>query len=219
MQGWVRVPITMQTVLTQVQLPLILISLSLYVIHTHGSPLSDSNNSSCPRGWVQYEQFCVTRGEGSSDMAVALYCDGFGGIGIKGLCIIKRSKLELSSPVDIRSDTSSDTDVVMSPYSDFTLRDSASSVGLDMDVFSNSFDADDDVCPKGWTHYRSMCVYKPWSTAATCHLMNSVEFHGLCVKHADTEPAANRDLRGVNRKEKRICCCANFKARGNNYGC
>ncbi|BFZ01402.1 hypothetical protein BsWGS_04441 [Bradybaena similaris] len=209
----------MQTFFTQVQLPLLLTSLSLCAIHSHGSPLSNSNSSDCPKGWYQYDQFCVTRAEGQSDRDVAVYCDGFGGIGIKGLCIIKRNILEASSDMDLSSATNSDTDNVQSPYRESQPQDYSLSSVVDTDIFGNTVGTDEDVCPRGWSHYRRMCVYKPMSLVAMCNLFEAVEFHGLCIKHADIKAVYNRDLEAAHHKEKRICCCANFKARGNKYGC
>uniref|UniRef100_A0A0B7APQ7 Uncharacterized protein n=1 Tax=Arion vulgaris TaxID=1028688 RepID=A0A0B7APQ7_9EUPU len=233
------------SILTHRRLQILLASLSLYASHSHGSPLTDNKNV-CPRGWYQYERFCVTRGQGSSERAVALYCDGFGGIGIKGLCIISHTNdptsylvkednavnlskvFPLSVPNiqqpgserDQMYATLSDRNNQVSPYRNPEFKeDSSSDSFLDSDILDNDDTPEIGFCPQGWTHYRNMCVYKPWSVTERCHQMNSIEFHGLCLKHADTHAETNTDPEAVYSKQKRICCCASFKAKGNNYGC
>jgi hypothetical protein len=232
--------------ITQGLLHVILASLSFHSSCIHGSPQS-SDHSLCPRGWYQYDRFCVARGHGSSDRAVALYCDGFGGIGIKGICIIKihtntpTSTLEREDSavnfsqgfqVSERSILQSAPDEnqlysalveggrrAASGYQDASPKDDSAPSDLDGGVLSNQIGGSDGFCPKGWAHYGSVCVYKPWSVAERCHLMNSVEFHGLCVKHADIQAVSSTEAAGENSREKRICCCASFKAKGNKYGC
>ncbi|BFY98291.1 hypothetical protein BsWGS_01331 [Bradybaena similaris] len=230
----------LHSVLSQGLLQIVMASLFFHVNDTYGSPLTDSRNL-CPGGWYHYEHFCVTQGQGSTEKAVALYCGGLGGIGINGLCIIKApgdstsfmtkdSAVNFSNGPPISASNSiepaSETDPSYSTVSDDNghlslYRDSANDVSshfADADVLEDS-EKESRLCPKRWTHYKSMCVYRPWSVEERCSLLNAVEFRGLCIKHADTKAATKTDLENIYSTDKRICCCASFKAKGNNYGC
>ncbi|XP_005108535.1 uncharacterized protein LOC101847527 [Aplysia californica] len=242
----------------------------LFVLGIDCSPLHESlggPGSLCPKGWYHYQRFCVAKGKGASDRAVAMYCDGFGGIGIKGLCIIKarvnsdtsrqdpeeedhRKSATLSLDFSLGagksflgstsaekgyhptqamdgSDESNDSsynndndndNAVMNPGKfASTLRDSSNALVSELDDEDNLLDV--KLCPVGWKHYRSMCVYRPFTITETCRLLDSVEFHGLCLKHANTQALESPDGKGYFQEGKRICCCAHVKARGNRYGC
>ncbi|CAL1528738.1 unnamed protein product [Lymnaea stagnalis] len=235
---------------TQGLIHLVMTSLSLYslyIVHTYASPLQDNTESEknpCPTNWFHYERFCVTRGAGASDRAVAIYCDGFGGIGIKGLCII-RAPIDQSTSAQIGNDlqlslgftlmgdnpevdSPLDTDPRLSAAPNDVdtkgkraalLDGSSTSTMSDPDVDLDSEFDDSGVCPQGWTHYRSLCVYKPWSLEERCRHMNAVEFNGLCLKHAEVRDVSHLQDGTLRQQRKRICCCSSVKGRPNKYGC
>lgn len=187
----------------------------------------------------------MTRGVGASDRAVAIYCDGFGGIGIKGLCIIRAPvdqsvnsqtghDLQLSLGFSLmgdnpESDSPRDTNprLPSAPAEDVNtemkvealLDDSSVSTLSDTTVDLDSEVDDSGVCPRGWTHYRSLCVYKPWSLEERCRHMNAVEFNGLCLKHAEVRDVSSLQDGAIRQQQKRICCCSSVKGRPNKYGC
>ncbi|CAG5131163.1 unnamed protein product, partial [Candidula unifasciata] len=130
-----------------------------------------------------------------------------------------RNSQEAQSGVDLSSATYSDTEMALPSDRETGLQDYPLSSVIDTDVLGNNVDTDESLCPSGWSHYRNLCVFKPMTIVAMCSFFNSVEFHGLCIKHAGIKAVYNRDLEVAHHKEKRICCCANFKARGNRYGC
>ncbi|CAG5116562.1 unnamed protein product, partial [Candidula unifasciata] len=142
-----------------------------------GSPLAESGNV-CPRGWHHYHHFCVTQGDGSTEKAVALYCGGLGGIGVNGLCIITPNNLEPASENDPNYATVAEDNGQQALYRDSQV----SSNFVDTDILGDPEPVESRLCPKGWTHYNSMCVYRPWSLEERCSLLGAVEFRGLCIK-------------------------------------
>ncbi|KAH9494932.1 hypothetical protein Btru_020820 [Bulinus truncatus] len=215
---------------------------------THGpfaSPIQEeqSEKGACPNGWLHYERFCVTKGVGSSDRTVALYCDSFGGIGVKGLCIIRAHDVttteQKSTDTNSESPGRTDSHVPLLLHwsllgdkqrddgdeiptdEDSKLRQSFLHIGASLST-EQDFDLDTEdtgVCPKGWTHYGTLCVYKPWSVQERCRSMNALEFNGLCLKHADTSAVAKYKDGNILQEVKRVCCCASVRGRPNGYGC
>ncbi|XP_059163396.1 uncharacterized protein LOC131946563 [Physella acuta] len=216
-----------QFFVVQSYLQIVLTTLSLYALHAYGSPVQESSDRIlCPLGWFHYQRFCLTKAMGKSDRAVALYCDGFGGIGIKGLCII-RAQTEVSEK-ELLGDNyqfSSDFSLLGGdlaeelksfPSQADDPRDESTST-----LVSSSAEGSENetrLCPRGWSHYRSLCLYKPESVEERCRNLGAVEFSGLCLKHADTRALQESQI-DAESLNKRICCCSHPKAKGNNYGC
>lgn len=172
----------------------------------------EAHSPQCPSSWFQYDRFCVTPARPGSERAVALYCDGLGGIGVSGLCVIKARTVDpdLEESGLLRSSK-------LSPV----LQNADDEVSeAEIDVARETKTEDEyGSCPRGWAHYRSLCVYKPWSSEERCHQMGAVQFRGMCLKHAEPTEATEIDkIRSISQ-EKRICCCAHPSGAANGYGC
>ncbi|RUS81291.1 hypothetical protein EGW08_010933 [Elysia chlorotica] len=168
----------------------------------------EAHSPQCPSSWFQYDRFCVTPARQGTERAVALYCDGLGGIGVSGLCVIKARTVEptLDDAGFMRSSRLSS----MLPTSLDEVPDADGESRTEVEYGS---------CPSGWAHYRSMCVYKPWTSEERCHQMGAVQFHGMCLKHA--EPSEENGIDNIRSlsPNKRICCCAHPNGNANGYGC
>ncbi|XP_055894865.1 uncharacterized protein LOC106066570 [Biomphalaria glabrata] len=224
------------------QVSIAVVSMSICFVLSLSSPIQDATENDkrlCPEGWLRYEKFCVAKGIGSSDRAVAIYCERFGGIGIKGLCIIRAQTGDSTSDQQSADTLGHESDIDHQQRTDNLLLnwsllgdkargDASDEDNVDEDnkvaqltqsLLDQDMPEDTGACPRGWTHYGTLCVYKPWSVQERCHSMNAIEFNGLCLKHADTSFVARYKDGPLLQKVKRICCCASVRGKPNNYGC
>ncbi|GFR72021.1 hypothetical protein ElyMa_003829200 [Elysia marginata] len=187
---------------------------AVYIGKSYPTPVYnhlEAHSPYCPSSWFQYDRFCVTPAREGSERAVALYCDGLGGIGVSGICVIKARTVAptLEEPGLMRSSK-------LSPMLQSADRAPEVDIGVDREPLA---EVEYGSCPSGWAHYRSMCVYKPWSSEERCHQMGAVQFHGMCLKHAEPKEATEIDNIRSLAQEKRICCCAHPGGSSNGYGC
>ncbi|GFN80423.1 hypothetical protein PoB_000692900 [Plakobranchus ocellatus] len=166
----------------------------------------EANSPHCPRSWYYYGGFCVKSAFDGPENAVAFVCTAIGGIGVRGLCVIKAD----AALRDLDLDIPTPSPMVIRP-------------GEAEAEYATRVEEEEGTCPLGWAHYQSICVYKlSGEENWTCRSRGATQLRGMCLKHAD--PREARETSRMNNtggltQIKRICCCSHPNARGNSYGC